>query len=91
MGGCQNYGPFLGPYYNTGPNTGPNSGDPKRDHNFDNPPYIYKKVKSVSGHSWEKAASEVLKAQHPLAQLHVRANYSKGFGTPVENIISAKY
>ena len=25
---------FLGPYYNTGPNLG----DPKRDHNFDNPP-----------------------------------------------------
>ena len=41
MGNCQNYGPFLGPYYNTGPNTGPNLGDPKRDHNFDNPPYIY--------------------------------------------------
>ena len=40
MGGCQNYGPFLGPYYNTGPNTGPNLGDPKRDHNFDNPQYI---------------------------------------------------
>ena len=40
MGDCQNYGPFLGPYYNTGPNTGPNSGDPKRDHNFDNLPYI---------------------------------------------------
>ena len=39
MGGCQNYGPFLGPYYNTGPNTGPNLRDPKRDHNFDNPPY----------------------------------------------------
>ena len=39
MGGCQNYGPFLGPYYNTGPNTGPNLGYPKRDHNFDNPPY----------------------------------------------------
>ena len=39
LGGCQNYGPFLGPYYNTGPNTGPNLGDPKRDHNFDNPPY----------------------------------------------------
>ena len=38
MGDCQNYGPFLGPYYNTGPNTGPNLGDPKRDHNFDNPP-----------------------------------------------------
>ena len=35
MGGCQNYGPFLGPYYNTGPNLG----DPKRDHNFDNLPY----------------------------------------------------
>ena len=40
MGGCQNYGPFLGPYYSTGPNTGPNLGDPKRDHNFDNPPYV---------------------------------------------------
>ena len=39
MGDCQNYGPFLGPYYNTGPNTGPNLGDPKRDHNFDNPPH----------------------------------------------------
>ena len=38
MGDYQNYGPFLGPYYNTGPNTGPNLGDPKRDHNFDNPP-----------------------------------------------------
>ena len=36
MGDCQNYGPFLGPYYNTGPSLG----DPKRDHNFDNPPYI---------------------------------------------------
>ena len=35
MGDGQNYGPFLGPYYNTGPNLG----DPKRDHNFDNPPY----------------------------------------------------
>ena len=35
---CQNYGPFWGPYYNTGPNTGPNLGDPKKDHNFDNPP-----------------------------------------------------
>ena len=34
MGDCQNYGPFLGPYFNTGPNVG----DPKRDHNFDNPP-----------------------------------------------------
>ena len=39
-GDCQNYGPFLGPYYNTGPNTGPNLGDPKRDHNFDNPPRV---------------------------------------------------
>ena len=38
MGDCKNYGPFLGPYYNTGPNTGPNLRDPKRDHNFDNPP-----------------------------------------------------
>ena len=39
MGDDQNYGPFLGPYYNTGPNAGPNLGDPKRDHNFDDPPY----------------------------------------------------
>ena len=39
MGDCQNYGPLLGPYYNTGPNTGPDLGDPKRDHNFDSPPY----------------------------------------------------
>ena len=39
MGDGQNYGPVLGPYYNTGPNTGPNLGDPKRDHNFDNPPH----------------------------------------------------
>ena len=38
LGDCQKYGPFLCPYYNTGPNTGPNLGDPKRDHNFDNPP-----------------------------------------------------
>ena len=38
MGGCQNYGPFSGPYYNTGPDTGPNLRDPKREHNFDNPP-----------------------------------------------------
>ena len=40
LGDCQNCGPFLGPYYNTGPNTGPNLGDPKRDHNFDNSPFI---------------------------------------------------
>ena len=38
VGDCQNYGPFWGPYYNTGPNMGPNFRDPKRDHNFDNPP-----------------------------------------------------
>ena len=36
LGDCQNYGPFLAPYYNTGPNLG----DPKRDHNFDNPPNV---------------------------------------------------
>ena len=37
-GGLSKLWSFLGPYYNTGPNTGPNLGDPKRDHNFDNPP-----------------------------------------------------
>ena len=41
LGNCQNYGPFLGPYYSTGPNTGPNLRNPKRDHNFDNPPFDY--------------------------------------------------
>ena len=38
---CNNiyiYGPFLGPYYNTGTY---HSGYPKRDHNFDNYPYVY--------------------------------------------------
>ena len=29
MGGCQNYGPFLGPYYYKGVNTGPNLGTQK--------------------------------------------------------------
>ena len=47
LGDCQNYGPFLGPYYNTGPNTGPNLGDPKRDHNFDNPPFMYLFIRST--------------------------------------------
>ena len=41
MGDCENYGPCLGPHYNT--TTGPNLGDPKRDHNFDNPPYEHHK------------------------------------------------
>ena len=35
MGGCQNYGPFVGPYYNTAPII---YGTPKRDLNFDNHP-----------------------------------------------------
>ena len=55
MGDCQDYDPFLDPYYNTGPNTGPNTGlnlgDPKRDHNFDNPPHV---------HSWAAASSVVV-------------------------------
>ena len=37
VGGCQNYGPFLGPYYNTAPNI---FGYPKRDHSFDNHPCV---------------------------------------------------
>ena len=33
---------WVPPYYNTGPNnTGPNLRDPRRDHNFDNPPCIF--------------------------------------------------
>ena len=51
MGNCQNYGPFLGPYYNTGPNTGPNLGDPKRDHNFDNHPYMVRFARQLLGQS----------------------------------------
>ena len=47
LGDCQNYGPFLGPYYNTLPNTGPNLGDPKRDYNFDNPPFVGFRVLGV--------------------------------------------
>ena len=37
MGGCQNYGPFLGPHYNTAPTS--YLGHRKRDHNFDNHPH----------------------------------------------------
>ena len=39
MGGCQNYGPFLGPYY---------LGYPKRDPNFDNHPYTFFHMVSMS-------------------------------------------
>ena len=49
MGDCRNYGPFWGPYYNTGPNTGPNLRDPKRDHNFDNPPYNFRQPATCNG------------------------------------------
>ena len=57
MGNCQNYGPFLGPYYNTGPNTGPNLGDPKRDHNFDNPPHTHCRGKTAE--RWGLALSRI--------------------------------
>ena len=33
--------PFWVPIIIRGPNTGPNLGDPKRDHNFDNPPNVF--------------------------------------------------
>ena len=57
LGDCQNYGPFLGPCYNTGPNTGPNLGDPKREHNFDNPPLTYKRGTKRTDweHRWGQA------------------------------------
>ena len=42
MGGCQNYGLFLGPL-----NTRFRM-DPKRDHNFDNHPYCESASKSTS-------------------------------------------
>ena len=63
MGDCQNYGPFLGPYYNTGPNTGPNLGDPKRDHNFDNPPHGKLDLNSI--HVWFSGTESMsCKLQH---------------------------
>ena len=37
MGGCQSYGSFFDPYYTTAPNI---LKYPKRDHKFDNHPYI---------------------------------------------------
>ena len=68
MGDCQNYGPFLGPYYNTGPNTRPNLGDPKRDHNFDNPPYILQYLNSNPALVWGRVDSShaALKRMTPL-------------------------
>ena len=71
MGDCQNYGPFLGPYYDTGPNTGPNLGDPKRDHNFDNPPYIYIYVCVCT--SPEIVSPKTEPKPNP-AQCHIRGN-----------------
>ena len=44
MGGCQNYGPFVGPYHNTAPNI---YGAQKGDHNFDNHPYGFKYTKNT--------------------------------------------
>ena len=64
MGDCQNYGPFVDPYYNTGPNTGPTLGDPKRDHNFDNPPYIY----YLPGLERDRAMRGPFGPDRPLAQ-----------------------
>ena len=63
LGDCQNYGPFLGPYYNTGPNLG----DPKRDHNFDSPPFGF------SSHSSSKPSSHSPETQicRPRADLQV--------------------
>ena len=63
MGNCQNYGTFLGPYNNTGPNLG----DPKRDHNFDNLPYvgtftyihIYIEVWGSKSQSFQNRAPEI--------------------------------
>ena len=44
LGGCQNYGPFLGPYYTTAPIS---QGTEKGDLNFDN--YPFRKVFIVEG------------------------------------------
>ena len=60
MGDYQNYGPFLSPYYNTGPNTGPNLGDPKRDHNFDNPPGVLHMKKKLGDEGHTAATVQVL-------------------------------
>ena len=57
MGGCQNYGPFLGtlPYYNR---------DPKRDHSFDNHPYVKKGGLSEMRSSESEVIGESLFAWH---------------------------
>ena len=47
--------PFWVPNKNTGPNTGPNLGDPKRDHNFDNPPHVFSRALAIHhslGFAW---------------------------------------
>ena len=49
----------MGPYYNTGPNTGPNLRDPKRDHNFDNPPVVEDCARDE--HGWTQAEYQALK------------------------------
>ena len=68
MGDCQSYGPFLGPYYNTGPNTGPNLGDPKRDHNFDNPPYLEPWESNPDPPSLESPKHRIDKSHHHRKQ-----------------------
>ena len=45
MGGCQNYGPFLGPYYSTAPI---NLGYPNTDPSFDNYPKGFSTTTSTS-------------------------------------------
>ena len=42
MGGCQNYGPFLGPGYSTA-----RIGTPKWDPNFYNHPYDHEKPEGL--------------------------------------------
>ena len=65
MGDFQNYGPFLGPYYNTGPNLG----DPKRDHNFDNPPDLLSR--SSQGFGMLSAGSLVQRKARAGAKLNL--------------------
>ena len=69
MGDCQNYGPFLGPDYNTGPNTGPNLGDPKRDHNFDNPPCDL--VRLVLGCCQGTASKSLQEGNHSKGHIYI--------------------
>ena len=67
--------------------------DPKRDHNFDNHPYV--KYSDYAYLARELQGKRTLKSSSAGGcseyLCYLKDYDSKGFGTPVEIIISAKY